>query len=88
MKNLLIGCTATTLLLVAGSAMAQSNDTALKAKIEAQGYSNVRIVERERDHVDFTAMKGGKKVRLAADVSSGQVHPDNDKDDDDGPKKP
>lgn len=88
MKVLLTSAAAAgALLLTAGAASAQMSDAQLKAKIEAQGYTSVRITEHDKDHVDVTAMKGGKKVKLAADPKTGQVKPDADKDDDDAKKR-
>jgi hypothetical protein len=87
MKKFFTGCALAYFAFTAGAALAQAGDAALIAKIEAQGYSNVRITEHEKTHVDFTGIKNGKTVKMAADVKTGQVHSDNDKDDDDDKKR-
>jgi hypothetical protein len=55
-------------------------DAQIQQKLEAQGYSNVRITDHDKDHVDVTASKGGKPVKLAVNPQSGQVTPDTDND--------
>ena len=87
MKNLFFVSAAAGLTLMTGAAFAQMSDVDLKSEIKAQGYSNITITEHEKTHVDFTATKGGKKVKMAADINTGKVMADSDKDDDDVPKK-
>lgn len=56
-------------------------DAQVRQKLEAQGYTNVRITEHDKSHIDVTAAKNGKSEKLAVDPGSGQVMPDTDKDD-------
>jgi hypothetical protein len=43
----------------AGSAGAMS-DTQIKQQLESQGYTNVKVTEHDKDHVDVTATKNGQ----------------------------
>lgn len=56
-------------------------DAQVRQKLEAQGYTNVRITEHDKSHIDVIAAKNGKSEKLAVDPRSGQVTPDTDKDD-------
>ena len=56
-------------------------DEQIRQSLESQGYTNVRITEHGKTHVDATAMKDGKQAKLAVNPQTGQVSPDNDKDD-------
>ena len=58
------------------------NDVQIKQKLEAEGYTNVRIKEHEKKHVDVTATKHGKSQRLAVDPKTGQIAPHPEADDD------
>ena len=57
------------------------SDAQIRQKLEAQGYSNVQIKERDKGHVDVTAAKNGKSEKLSVNPQSGQVKPDTDNDD-------
>jgi hypothetical protein len=70
------------LLLTSTAALAQLSDVDIKAAVEAKGYTNVKITDHDKDHVDVTATKDGKTVKLAVDPQTGQVRPDTDKDHD------
>lgn len=54
-------------------------DAQVRQKLEAQGYTNVQIRERDKGHIDVTAAKNGKSEKLAINPQSGQVTPDSDK---------
>jgi hypothetical protein len=58
------------------------SDADITRMLESKGYSDVRITDHEKSHVDVTAMKGGKSVRLAVDSATGHIKPDTDKDKD------
>jgi hypothetical protein len=85
MKGLLA---AGTILLLSGGAFAQTNspatgrtgmtDTQIVQQLERQGYSNVKVTDHDRGHVDVMAMKGGQQQKLAVNPSTGV--PDTDKD--------
>jgi len=87
MKGLLA---AGTILLLSGGAFAQTNspatgrtgmtDTQIVQQLEKQGYSNVKVTDHDRGHVDVMAMKGGQQQKLAVNPSTGQAMPDTDKD--------
>ena len=68
------------LLLTSSAAFAQLSDVDIKSAVEAKGYKNPQITEREKDHIDVKAAKNGKVVRLAVDPQTGAVKPDTDKD--------
>jgi hypothetical protein len=56
-------------------------DAQVRQKLEGQGYTNVRITEHDKSHIDVIAVRNGKSEKLAVDPQSGQVTPDTDKDD-------
>jgi Peptidase propeptide and YPEB domain len=56
-------------------------DAQVRQKLEAQGYTNVQIKERDKGHIDVTAARNGKSEKLAVNPQSGQVMPDTDNDD-------
>ena len=56
-------------------------DAQIRQKLEAEGYTNVRITGHDKGHVDVTAAQGGKSTKLAVNPQSGQVAPDTDNDD-------
>jgi hypothetical protein len=56
-------------------------DTQIRQTLEAQGYTHVRIRERDKDHIVVTAAKDGKPEKLAVNPQSGQVTPDTGDDD-------
>jgi uncharacterized protein YdbL (DUF1318 family) len=67
--------------LSSGAAFAVNLDDAkIQQQLESQGYSNVQIVKREKNHVDVTAMKNGKSEKLEVDSNTGRVEPDDDDD--------
>jgi hypothetical protein len=70
------------LFLNSTAALAQLSDVDVKSAVEAKGYKNPQITEREKDHIDVRAAKNGKVVRLAVDPQTGAVRPDTDKDND------
>lgn len=78
--TLIVAAGAGVLLLSSTAAFAQLTDAQLKEKVEAQGYTHVRITEHDKDHVDIKATKDGKTVKLAADPQTGAVKPDTDND--------
>jgi len=68
------------LFLTSTAALAQLSDVDIKAAVQAKGYQNPQITDHDKDHVDVTATKDGKKVKLAVDPQTGAVKPDTDKD--------
>ena len=60
---------------------ATMSDTQIRQKLESEGYSNVRITDHDKSHVDVTAARNGKSAKLAVNPQSGQVTPDTDNDD-------
>ena len=79
-------------LLISGAAMAQGtssgatgqsgtmSDSQIRQKLESQGYSNVKITDHDKNHVDVTASKNGQSQKLAVNPRTGQASPDTDKD--------
>lgn len=55
-------------------------DAQIRQKLESEGYTNVRVTDHDKGHVDVTAAKGGKSTKLAVNPQSGQVTPDTDND--------
>jgi hypothetical protein len=55
------------------------SDADITKAVEAKGYTDVQITGREASHVDVTAMKGGKSVKLAVDPATGHIKADTDK---------
>jgi predicted aspartyl protease len=68
------------LLVTSTAALAQLSDVDIKSAVEAKGYTNVKITHHEKSHVDVTATKNGKTMKLAVDPQTGAVRPDTDKD--------
>ena len=74
------------LLLSGTAALAQTtqsgimSDAQIKQTLESQGYTNVRVTEHDKNHVDVTASKNGQTQKLAVDPRTGQSKPDTDKD--------
>jgi hypothetical protein len=58
-------------------------DTQVRQKLEAEGYTDVRIGERDKGYIEVTAAKDGKTEKLAVNPQSGQVTPNTKSDDDD-----
>ncbi|MCB4806456.1 hypothetical protein QO001_006438 [Methylobacterium brachiatum] len=52
----------------------------IRQYLEAQGYSDIRIVKTEGDHVDVTAVKNGKSEKLDVDPQTGKSKPEDDDD--------
>ncbi len=59
-----------------GTAAAALTPDQVKARLDAAGYSNVRIVRREGDHFDAKATKDGKEVSLDVDAKTGAIAPE------------
>lgn len=79
MKTTLIAAgAAAILILTAGVASAQMTDAQVIAKVQAEGYTNARVTEHEKDHVDVKAVKNGKTVKLDVDLKTGQVKPEDE----------
>lgn len=57
------------------------SDAQIRQKLEAEGYTNVQIKDRDKSHYDVTATKDGKSEKFAVNPQSGQIMPDTDKDD-------
>jgi hypothetical protein len=82
MKPIITAAAGAAILLVTSTAaFAQLSDVDIKSAVEAKGYKNPKITEHGKDHVDVTATKDGKTVKLAVDPQTGAVSPDTDKDD-------
>ena len=47
---------------------------------ETQSYTNIRITEHDKSHVDVKAVTDGEPAKLAVNPRTGQASPDNDKD--------
>ena len=56
-------------------------DAQVRQKLEAQGYTNVQIKERDKGHIDVTAARNDRSEKLAVNPQSGQVTSDTDNDD-------
>jgi len=80
-------------LLVSGAALAQGtspsatgqsgtmSDSQIRQQLESQGYSNVKITQHDKNHVDVTASKSGQAQKLVVNPQTGQASPDTDNDD-------
>jgi peptidase YpeB-like protein len=72
-------------LFLAGSAnlaFAAMSDAQIQQNLQAQGYTNIKIGEHDKGHVDVTATKNGKVEKLAVDSQTGAVKADTDQDKD------
>jgi hypothetical protein len=58
-------------------------DAQVRQKLEGEGYTDVRIGERDKGYIEVTAAKDGKTEKLAVNPQSGQVTPNTNSDDDD-----
>lgn len=67
------------LTLAAGERM---TDAQIQQKLQAEGYTNIRITEHAKDHVDVQATKNGQAEKLAVNPKTGAVQPDEDNDND------
>ena len=67
------------------SGASMMSDAEITQKLQAAGYTNVRLGEHERGKVDATATKNGQDVDLEIDAQSGAVsqHIEKEGDDDD-----
>jgi hypothetical protein len=65
-----------------GMAQTPMTDAQIQQKLQSEGYSNVKITEHAKSHIDVTATKDGKTEKLAVNRTTGAVTQDNDKDDD------
>ena len=55
-------------------------DAQIQEKLTADGYTNIKITEHDKNHVDVKATKNGKTEKLAVDPKTGAVTPDTDND--------
>lgn len=63
-----------------GFAQTPMTDAQIQQKLQSEGYSNVKITEHAKSHIDVTATKDGKTEKLAVNRSTGAVAEDDDKD--------
>jgi hypothetical protein len=63
-----------------GFAQTPMTDAQIQQKLESQGYTNVKITEHDKSHIDVTATKNGKTEKLAVNKTTGAVTEDEDKD--------
>jgi Peptidase propeptide and YPEB domain len=55
-------------------------DAQIQKKLEADGYTNIKVTEHDKDHIDVKATKNGKIEKLAVNPQTGAVMPDTDSD--------
>jgi hypothetical protein len=55
-------------------------DAQIQQKLQSEGYSNIKVTEHDKSHIDVTATKNGKTEKLAVNPSTGAVTQDQDKD--------
>jgi hypothetical protein len=55
-------------------------DAQIRQPLETQSYTNVRITEHDKSHVDVKAVTGAKPAKLKVNPRTGQASPDNVKD--------
>jgi peptidase YpeB-like protein len=67
----------------ARSGASMMNETEIKQKLQAEGYSNVQLGKHEGDEIDVTATKNGQRVELQVDPQSGAIGQDTEKEKDD-----
>jgi Peptidase propeptide and YPEB domain len=65
-----------------GDQLAGSATKVQAKKLEGEGYTDVRIGERDKGYIEVTAAKDGKTEKLAVNPQSGQVTPNTNADDD------
>ncbi|HEX4178810.1 MAG TPA: PepSY domain-containing protein, partial [Rhizomicrobium sp.] len=63
-----------------GFAQTPMTDAQIQQKLQSEGYTNVKITEHDKSHIDVTATKDGKTEKLAVNRSTGAVAEDDDKD--------
>ena len=80
MKSAIVALSVAVVFGSATLAFAAMSDTEIQQKLQGQGYSNVKIGEHDKGHVDVTATKNGKVEKLAVDPATGTVKPDEDDD--------
>ncbi|MGE5269654.1 MAG: PepSY domain-containing protein [Thiohalocapsa sp.] len=54
------------------------SDTQIQQNLQAQGYSNIKIGDHDKGHVDVTATNNGRAAELAVDPQTGTVKTDTD----------
>jgi peptidase YpeB-like protein len=67
-------------LALAGLSFAAMSDAQIQQNLQGQGYTNIKIGEHDKGHVDVTATKKGKVEKLAVDPQTGAVKTDTDND--------
>lgn len=82
MKKLFVAVAAALLVGASASAFAAMSDSQIEQKLQQQGYTNIKIGEHDKGHVDVTATKNGAAEKLAVDPATGAVKPDTDNDND------
>jgi predicted aspartyl protease len=75
------GATATAGLVTAVQSVTMT-DTQIQQKLQSEGYTDVRITEHERGHINVTATRSGKAEKLVVNPQTGAAMPDNDDDND------
>lgn len=55
-------------------------DAQIQQKLQSEGYTNAKVTKHDKDHVDVTAMKNGKAVKLAVNPQTGAATTDSDDD--------
>jgi hypothetical protein len=55
-------------------------DAQVRQKLKADGYTDIQITARDRDHVEVRATKNGNTEKLAINAITGAVMPDNEND--------
>ena len=63
-----------------GLSFAAMSDAQIQQNLQGQGYTNIKIGEHDKGHVDVTATKNGKVEKLAVDPQTGAVKTDTDND--------
>jgi hypothetical protein len=57
------------------------SDAEIRQILEAEGYANVQIKERDNKRVEVTATKDGRTSKLSINPQTGEVQSDSDDDD-------
>lgn len=58
------------------------SDAQIQQNLHAQGYTNIKIGDHDKGHVDVTATKNGRSEKLAVDPQTGAMKADTDQDKD------
>ena len=82
MRTLTITLSAALLAASASVAFGAMTDAQIQQKLQADGYTNVKVGDHDKSHIDVTATKNGKMEKLAVDPQTGAVKPDTDEDKD------